>query len=108
MLILCNIRSVSHSNNKNVVYPVAGLGAAKQLAHLERSLRKMVTERIKTEMNLHDHGDDSVECCLCETSETRLGEIFDYFIRFQSLFYLSPLGVALVKHYGETKWTAVP
>ena len=67
----------------------------------------MVTERIKTELNFHNHGDDAVEGCLCKTSEVRVGKIFDYFIKYQSLFNLSPLGVAMVKHFGSENWSTV-
>ena len=67
----------------------------------------MVTETIKKELNTQDHGDDATECMLCENSETRHGKIFDDIVKGQSLFHLTPLGVSMVKHYGEETWSVV-
>ena len=107
ILVHCKIRSVAHADNLNLVYPVAGLGAEKQLKHLELGLRHMVTERISQQFRLKAHGSNANEGCLCETSESRLGEILDYFIRGQSLYYLSAEGKAMVKEYAKTEWVEV-
>ena len=104
ILILCGVCPVTDRNKLSIVYPVAGLGAANQLAHIERHLRPMITARISQEFKLQKHGANAVECCLCETSLTRLGKILDYFIKGQSLFYINSDGVLLVKHYGTNIW----
>ena len=108
ILILCGVSCpVTNRNKLNVVYPVAGLGAANQLADIERHLRPMITARIAQEFNLQKHGANAVECCLCETSRNRLGEILDYFIKGQSLFYINSEGLSLVKQYGSNVWMPV-
>ena len=107
ILIHCKVRSHAHKDNRNIVYPVHNLGAATQLKHIDRDLRYVVTQRIQQEFSLEDHGDDSSECLLCETSDPRLNTIFDYFIKGQCLFYISELGIAFVKEYGKEEWKAV-
>lgn len=86
---------------------MGGLGAAEQLAHIDRSMRLMVTERITKEFCLQKYGKNVAEGLLCETSTTRLGTIFDYFIKGQPLFCLSPEGVPMVKEYGSEDWVEV-
>ena len=67
----------------------------------------MVTESISKEFGLEKHGMNATEGVLCETSAYRLGTIFDYFIKGQSLFWITPKGVPMVKEYGSETWTEV-
>jgi len=97
-----------HKDLCSLVYPVTGLGAAKQLKHIHKDERPKVQLWIQQENNLEDFGMSSVECVLCETPDWRIGKIFDYFIRGMSLFYLNKEGVSMVKTYGTYHWEKVP
>ena len=107
ILIHCKVRSEPSENNHNVVYPVVHLGAAGQLAHIDRTLRSIVTERIAQEFSLQAFGGNCTEGLLCESSKERVGRINDYFIKGQSLFWITPKGVPMVKEYGSDEWFCV-
>ena len=107
-LVLCGVRVKPHKDLCSIVYPVSNLGAAQQLKHIDPSLRSMATEYISQRHGLKEHGDNAVECILCESADGRLCNIHDRFTTGQSLFRLSSLVVAMLKEYGINKlWTNV-
>jgi hypothetical protein len=75
---LAGIMQKGHKDLHNLVYPVAGLGAAGQLEHVEPKDRPTVLHCIISEFDLEDYGTNAAEGMLCETSETRVTKIFDF------------------------------
>jgi hypothetical protein len=96
-----------HKDLHNLVYPVSYLGAAAQLAHVERTKRGRVLDRICTEFGMEDWGHNAVEGMLCETSPSRVCKIMDYVFKGQSLFTFGSNGELLIKKYGETSWEPI-
>lgn len=95
-----------HVGLHNLVYPVAGLGAAEQLKHIEDPEdRQYVVDHIVKQTGLEQFGTNAAEGCLCETSEKRYRHIFDVFCRGQCLFAIcTTTGRNLVKFYGSAEW----
>jgi len=108
LCVLCGIVIKPHPNLRNMVYPVATLGAAKQLQHLSggRS-RESLLELILTEFKLDEWGLNCPESLLCETAENRVTLIKDYFFKYQSLHTLAEDGFACRKEYGSTVWKKI-
>lgn len=87
-----------HPNLNNLVYPVASLGAARQLSHLkDKSERLEILNTIICEMKVEEYGTNAAEGLLCEMSEGRVGNIFDYVFYGQTLFRISKEGKNLLK-----------
>ena len=94
-----------HLNLNNLVYPVASLGAAGQLSHLkDKSERPEILNTIICEMEVEEYGTNAAEGLLCETSEGRVGNIFDYVFYGQMLFRISKEGKNLLKQFGSITW----
>jgi hypothetical protein len=104
--ICCYARIIvkGHKDLHNLIYPVASLGAAAQLEHIYPSERPYVQEIIMRENVLEDYGLNCVEGSLCETSESRVGNIFDYVFRYIHQFCIGKYGGNFVKHYNSDKW----
>jgi len=75
-----------HVDLHNLVYPVAKLGAAKQLEHIDVEERPYVQSLILRETGLEKFGTNAAEGCLCETSVNRIGTIYDMVFPGQCLF----------------------
>jgi hypothetical protein len=94
-----------HGNLNNLVYPVAGLQARKQLSHLKhRSDRPEMLKTIVQEMEMEEYGTNAAEGLLCETSLSRVGQILDYVYYGQMLFRISNDGKNWLKRFGLTTW----
>ena len=97
-----------HLDLHNLVYPVAKLGAAKQLAHIDVEERPYVQSLITRETGLHQFGTNAAEGCLCETSDNRIGTIHDIVFPEQCLFcHCLTTGQCLVKLYGSHEWVPI-
>jgi hypothetical protein len=94
-----------HRNLNNLVYPIGKLGAAKQLSHLKNvGERPEMINTIKREMDVDEYGTNASEGLLCETSEDRVRNIFDYVFYGQMLFIVSKEGKNLLKWFGSSEW----
>lgn len=93
-----------HKDLHNLVYPVKSLGAAKQLEHVHPDNRQYVLHLILKETSLEEHGTNAAEGSLCETSEKRVGNIFDHVFQGQMIFRQGPKGKNLLKHYCSDTW----
>jgi hypothetical protein len=67
--VMAGIIVRGHKDLHNLVYPVAKLGAAKQLEHIFTHECLMVFKRIVTEFGMDGYGTDTAEGMLCKTSE---------------------------------------
>jgi len=104
LLIKVGIKN-GHVDLNNIVYPVADLGASKQLEHIDVEERPYVLSLIIREMGLEKFGTNAAEGCLCETSENRVGKIFDVVFPGMCLFCICfTTGCCLVKTYGSHEW----
>jgi hypothetical protein len=102
---LAKVMVNGHRNLNNLVYPVGKLGAAKQLSHLKNvGERPEMINTIKREMDVDEYGTNASEGLLCETSEDRVGNIFDYVFYGQMLFIVSKEGKNLLKWFGSSEW----
>ena len=104
--VLCHAGIIvpGHKNLHNLVYPVAKLGAAAQLDHILPEERPYILNAIMRENGLEEYGTNSAEGSLCETSEDRVGYIFDYVYRYHHQFCIGKEGGNYVKFYGSDKW----
>ena len=102
--VLSGIVVKGHKDLHNLVYPVATLGAARQLNHIHPSERPRVVERIKHEFGFDPFGNNAVEGSLCESSIERVTTIFDVVFMYQHLFTLSPEGDQQIKMWGSWEW----
>jgi len=94
-----------HKNLHNLVYPVTSLGATEQLEHLDAHERPAMLELIARESGLGAYGSNASEGCLCKTSETRIGNIFDYaFIRQMLFCHGTEFGKNFLKQYMSGIW----
>ena len=97
-----------HVDLHNLVYPVATLGAAKQLEHIDVEERPYVQSLILRETGLEKFGKNSAEGNLCETSESRVGTIYDVVFIGQCLFHpCTTTGCCRVKIYGSHEWVPI-
>ena len=104
LLIKVGIKN-GHVDFHNLVYPVANLGAAKQLEHIDVEERPYVLSLIVKETGLDKFGTNAAKGCLCETSENRVGNIYDVVFPGQCLFcHCTTTGRCLVKIYGSHEW----
>jgi len=105
LLIKVGIKN-GHVDFHNLVYPVANLGASKQLEHIDVEERPYVLSLIVKETGLDKFGTNAAEGCLCKTSENRVGNIYDVVFPGQCLFcHCATTGRCLVKIYGSNEWT---
>jgi len=94
-----------HKNLHNLVYPVAGLGAAEQLKHVDATERPTVLKLIHKESGMEAYGYNACEGHLCETAEHRVGKMFDFVFIGQSLFcHGLEFGENFVKEYLSDTW----
>jgi len=95
-----------HVDLHNLVYPVATLGAAKQLEHIKDPVdRQFVVDHIVQQTGLEEYGTNAGEGALCETSEKRQTHIVDAFFYGQCLFGISTTtGQHFVKFFGSSEW----
>lgn len=105
--MLTGIRVIPNPDLLDIVYPVAGSGAAGQLSHIEKGRRHEVIARITHEYRLGAFGKNAPECLLCETETKRATRIKDYLLKNSYLFYMSESGTSLVKPYGSALWGPV-
>ena len=96
-----------HKDLHNLVYPVSSLGAAKQLEHVPRGERGIVLDTVIRQFGMEEFGHNAGEGMLCETSETRVGKIFDVVFRGQHQFTFGVNGDQLVKEYGKREWVNI-
>ena len=101
---MAGIMQKGHKDLHNLVYPVASLGAAEQLEHVDRKDRPAVLHCIISECHLEDYGTNAGEGTLCETSESRVTNIFDYIMKGMFQFMFDQDGNHLVKMYGKSCW----
>jgi len=104
--ICCLAKAVvkGHKNLHNLVYPVSNLGAADQVLHLLTSERPNVLSLIIRERGLEDYGCNVAEGSFCETSENRIGKIFDFVFPGQLQFRHGKDGENLLKEYNSATW----
>jgi hypothetical protein len=93
-----------HEDLHNLIYLVVSLGAAAQLEHIYPSKRPYVQEIIMRENGLEDYGLNDIKGSLCETSESRVGKIFDYVFLYFHQFCIGKYGGNFVKRYNSDKW----
>jgi hypothetical protein len=74
---LINLVIKSHKDLHNLVYPVLSLGAAKQLEHVQPGDRFYVLNLIMKWFMLRHLGMNGCEGSLCETSDIRVGNMYD-------------------------------
>lgn len=98
-----------HVDLHNLVYPVSGLGAARQLEHIkDPEDRQYVVEHIVKQTGLEEFGTNAAEGSLCETSDKWYTHIFDVFMKGQCLFAMcTTTGRHLVKFYGSSEWVPI-
>ena len=111
ILVLAGVVVRDHPRLNDLVYPVAKLGAAEQLQHIQPEDRPLIHNRIMSEFNTEDCGESGVEGTLCESSDSRVTNIYDYFFRGpktgQDIFTFSPTGQRLRKPYGSNQYLVV-
>jgi hypothetical protein len=107
ILIKVGIKN-GHLDLHNLVYPVAKLGAAKQLEHIDVEERPYVQSLILRETGLEKFGTYAAKGCLCKTSENRVVTIYDVVFPGQCLFCIcTTTGCCLVRIYGSHEWEPV-
>jgi hypothetical protein len=90
--VLAGIKVRGHKDLDNLVYPVAKLGAVKQLEHIFAHECPMVLKRIVTEFGMDGYGPDMVKGMLCKTSEKCVTRILDVVMKGQYLINLYSCG----------------
>jgi len=94
-----------HKNLHNLVYPVAGLGAAEQLKHVDAADRPTVLKIVGKESGTEAFGFNGSEGHLCKTAEHHVGKMFDFVFLGQSLFcHGTEFGENIVKEYLSDTW----
>ena len=101
---LAGIIVKGHKDLHNLVYPVASLGAAEQLAHIHAEDRHHVLSMIMRGNGLEEFGLNGAEGSLCETSEWRIGDMYDYVFCYLNQFCIGKDGGHFVKAYGSDEW----
>ena len=102
---LINLVVKSDKDLNNLVYPVSSLGAAKQLKHVEPGDRFYVLNLIMERFLMQHLGTNGCEGSLCETSELRVGNMFDVLYYGQMIFEMaSDDGSSRVKHWSAAEF----
>jgi len=105
--ICCLINLVVKSNKDlhNLVYPVSSLGAAKQLEHVQPGDRFYVLNLIMKRFMLRHLGTNGCKGSLCETSDIRVGNMYDVVYYGQIIVKMaSDDGSSHVKHWSAAEF----
>lgn len=92
--------------NEECLEPITGKAAfvTKDSFHQKLNQHAEVLNRVITEFGLQDYGTNAAEGILCESSETRVTNIFDYVMKGMYMFEIDTDGHRLVKPYGKSTW----
>jgi hypothetical protein len=105
---LINLVIKSHEDLHNLVYPVLSLGAAKQLEHVQPGDRFYVLNLIMKRFMLRHLGMNGCEGSLCETSDIRVGNMYDVVYYSQMIFEMaSDDGSSHVKHWSAAEFETI-
>ena len=99
--VLAGIVVKGHKDLHNLVYPVASLGAAKQLEHILHEECPRVQQQIIAELGMEGYRTNASKGFLCEMSQECVLKIFDAVMRGQ------PVLVHIVQNYWTTFCEAI-
>jgi len=104
IMALSKLVIIGHKDLNNMVYPVKGLGADAQLAHVQEADRPMVLFFIISKNGWEYLGLNAGEGTLCEPSIYRVDKIFDIIFRGMLLFRVMEDGANSLKKFGSSLW----